>query len=179
MAPSLTWSESERIREAAPQAALRSNFIVGYPGETESDHDELLAFLEAAQLDWCGFFAYSEEPGTHAAGLSGLVPRRLVGERLSEASSLQDRITAERRDSLVGSSLRVLVDEPGIARSHREAPEIDGIIEVPVALEAGEFHDVRVVEAAAPISWRSRRDRCASRWACPRTPRRHSGPPRC
>ena len=63
----------EAIRRSAPDAAFRSNFIVGYPGETETDHDELLAFVAAAQLDWCGFFAYSEEEGTHAAGLDGKV----------------------------------------------------------------------------------------------------------
>ena len=62
------------IRAREPDAAFRSNFIVGYPGETEADHDELLAFVEAAQLDWCGFFAYSREDGTYAAGLDGVVP---------------------------------------------------------------------------------------------------------
>src|SRR5690606_30126453 len=71
----------ERIRARRPDAAFRSNFIVGYPGETEEDHDALLAFLEEAQLDWCGFFAYSEEPGTHAAGLDGKVDPELVADR--------------------------------------------------------------------------------------------------
>ncbi len=61
----------------SPYAAFRSNFIVGYPGETEDDHDALLAFVDEAQLDWCGFFAFSEEEGTHAAGLDGKArPRR-------------------------------------------------------------------------------------------------------
>ena len=64
------------IRAREPDAAFRSNFIVGYPGETEADHDELLAFVEAAQLDWCGFFAYSREDGTYAAGLDGGRARR-------------------------------------------------------------------------------------------------------
>ena len=64
------------IRAQAPDAAFRSNFIVGYPGETEADHDQLLAFVDAAQLDWCGFFAYSREEGTYAADLDGAVPRR-------------------------------------------------------------------------------------------------------
>ena len=65
----------EAIRAQAPEAAFRSNFIVGYPGETEADHDQLLAFVDAAQLDWCGFFAYSREDGTFAADLDGVVPR--------------------------------------------------------------------------------------------------------
>ena len=67
-------------------AAFRSSFIVGYPGETEEDHDRLLAFLEDAQLDWAGFFAYSPEEGTHAAGLDGVVDPALVSERLLERS---------------------------------------------------------------------------------------------
>ena len=66
----------ERIRRRRPEAAFRSNFIVGYPGETEDDHDALLAFVEAAQLDWCGFFPFSEEPGTLAATQDGAVAGR-------------------------------------------------------------------------------------------------------
>ncbi|MFM7251530.1 MAG: radical SAM protein, partial [Ilumatobacteraceae bacterium] len=140
----------ERIRSLRPDAALRSNFIVGYPGETERDHDELLDFVREAQLDWCGFFAYSPEDGTYAATLDGAVDRRLVDERLGELRELQDTITASRRDALIGSTIRVLVDEPGTARSTREAPEIDGVVEVPQHLEAGEFHEVRVVDALGP-----------------------------
>jgi ribosomal protein S12 methylthiotransferase len=137
----------QQIRALAPHAAFRSNFIVGYPGETERDHDELLAFVEAAQLDWCGFFAFSLEEGTHAATLDGQVPAALAGERLAELRELQDRITTSRRDMLLGTATRVLVDEPGLARSTREAPEIDGIIEVPHELAAGEFHEIQIVDA--------------------------------
>jgi ribosomal protein S12 methylthiotransferase len=140
----------ESIRARRPDAAFRSNFIVGYPGETEEDHDELLAFLAAAGLDWCGFFAFSEEAGTHAAGLPGKVATGLVQERLAELSERQDRITADRRDQLVGTRVRVLVDAPGTARSHREAPEIDGVIAVPPALREGTFHDVRITGAVGP-----------------------------
>jgi ribosomal protein S12 methylthiotransferase len=143
----------DAIRAQAPDAAFRSNFIVGYPGESESDHDELLAFVDAAQLDWCGFFAYSPEQGTHAAGLDGVVPRALVDERLAELRERQDAITAARRDDLVGSVVEVLVDEPGVARSHREAPEIDGIITVPEHLEAGTLHRVRITGAEGPDSF--------------------------
>jgi ribosomal protein S12 methylthiotransferase len=140
----------DSIRAARPDAAFRSNFIVGYPGETEDDHDALLAFVEATRLDWCGFFAYSEEDGTHAAGLSEKVASSLVRERLSELTELQDRITAEKRDELVGSRVRALVDSPGVARSHREAPEIDGIITVPPSLAVGSFVDLVVTGAVGP-----------------------------
>ena len=140
----------EAIRALAPRAAFRSSFIVGYPGETEAHHDELLEFVRAARLDWCGFFAYSPEDGTHAAGLDGAVPRPLVDERLAELRAMQDDITALRRDELVGEVVEVLVDAPGVARSHREAPEIDGIITVPEHLPVGTLHAVRIVAAAGP-----------------------------
>ncbi len=148
------WGDGERfarriadIRRRQVDAAFRSNFIVGYPGETEADHDELLAFVEQAELDWCGFFAYSAEEGTYAAGLDAQVPERLAGERLAELRELQDGITARKRDQLIGSTVRVLVDEPGVARSHREAPEIDGVVEVPEILAVGSFHEVVVRSA--------------------------------
>jgi ribosomal protein S12 methylthiotransferase len=151
------WGDGDRflrriadIRERFPDAAFRSNFIVGYPGETEEDHDQLLAFVDAAQLDWCGFFAYSQEDGTYAAGLDGAVPRSLMGERLAELRALQDDITAARRDEHIGTTLRVLVDAPGSSRSHREAPEIDGVVQVPDSLAVGELHDVVVVDALGP-----------------------------
>jgi ribosomal protein S12 methylthiotransferase len=143
----------EAIRHRAPDAAFRSNFIVGYPGETETDHDELLAFVDDAQLDWCGFFAYSQEDGTYAVGLDGAVPRPLVADRLAELRERQDAITASRRDDLVGSVVDVLVDEPGVARSHREAPEIDGIITVPSHLDVGRLHRVRITGAEGPDSF--------------------------
>lgn len=140
----------ETIRRREPDAAFRSNFIVGYPGETESDHDQLLEFVEAAQLDWCGFFAYSAEDGTYATELDGEVPEGLMRERLAELGELQDGITASRRDHLIGRTLRVLVDEAGVARGTRDAPEIDGVVEVPVGLAVGEFHEVKVVSALGP-----------------------------
>ncbi|MEY3071029.1 MAG: ribosomal protein methylthiotransferase RimO [Actinomycetota bacterium] len=151
------WGDGQRfldriadIRRREPDAAFRSNFIVGYPGETEEDHDQLLDFVEQAQLDWCGFFAYSSEDGTYAKDLDGQVDQGLMRERLSELSEMQDGITSRRRDDLVGRTMNVLVDEEGVARSHREAPEIDGIIEVPGSLTVGQFYDVTVTSAMGP-----------------------------
>ena len=138
----------ESIRRREPDAAFRSNFIVGYPGETEDDHDRLLRFVEEAQLDWCGFFAYSEEDGTYSSTLDGIVAENLRSERLAEMGELQDAITARRRDLLVGCRVEVLVDAPGVGRTHREAPEIDGVVEVPEALAPGTFADVTVTSAA-------------------------------
>lgn len=140
----------ERIRALEPDATFRSNFIVGYPGETEEDHDQLLAFVEEARLDWCGFFAFSPEDGTYAVDLPDRVAEGLMSERLAELRELQDRITSDSRDRLLGETVTVLVDEPGIARSHREAPEIDGVVQVDESLTVGEFHEVRVEQVFGP-----------------------------
>lgn len=138
------------IRARDSSAAFRSNFIVGYPGETEEDHDALIRFVEYARLDWCGFFRYSKEDGTYAADLDGIVPSSLMDERLAELREMQDAITASSRDALIGTHTTVLVDSPGVSRSSREAPEIDGIIEVPTELEIGSFVEVIIVEANGP-----------------------------
>jgi ribosomal protein S12 methylthiotransferase len=138
------------IRDRLPEAAFRSSFIVGYPGETETDHDQLLAFVADADLDWGGFFPFSPEVGTYAVDLDGQVEPGLVAERLAEVSELQDRITAAKRDKLVGASVEVLVDGPGVGRSHREAPEIDGVITVPSGLATGGFATVTITGAAGP-----------------------------
>ncbi len=151
------WGDGERfleriarIRSLEPEAAFRSNFIVGYPGETEDDHDQLIDFVEQAELDWCGFFSYSSEAGTYAENLDGEVPIELMNDRLAELRELQDGITARKRDELIGRTLTVLVDEPGVARSTREAPEIDGIITVADELPVGEFVEVTITGALGP-----------------------------
>ncbi len=132
----------EEVRSARRDAAFRSSFITGFPGETEADHEELLAFLRSARLDWAGFFPHSMEEGTAAAALGGGVPSGTVAERLRELSEAQDPITAAARDALVGGVVEVLVDGlearddaeagdgPGgrVGRTHREAPEIDGVV---------------------------------------------------
>ena len=136
-----------RIRVRAPRATFRSSFILGYPGETEEDHDALLAFLDQAQLDWAGFFPFSRESGTFADSLEGQVPPALAMERLRECAELQDGITARRRDAMVGDVHQVLVDAPGRGRTVHEAPEIDGIVRLPGNLPAGSFVDVVVTES--------------------------------
>ena len=138
------------IRHRHPDAAMRSSFIVGYPGEAEGDHDQLLAFLDEARLDWVGLFAYSAEEGTHAAGLDGAVPAGLAAARLAEARALVDSQTAVLRQQRVGEVIEVLVDAPGVGRSTREAPEIDGIVHVPEALPVGSFAKVEVVGVEGP-----------------------------
>jgi ribosomal protein S12 methylthiotransferase len=122
----------DRIRKAAPLAATRSSFIVGYPGETEDDVEELAEFLESAQLDWAGFFPYSAEEGTDAATMPDQVPGDVISERMRYVQDVQDDITNTKNAATVGRTLSVLIDqvEDGqpVARSYREAPEIDGLI---------------------------------------------------
>jgi ribosomal protein S12 methylthiotransferase len=158
------WGSGERfltmidgIRRREPAAAFRSSFIVGFPGETESDHETLLEFVDAAGLDWAGLFPFSPEEGTPAAALDGAVDDDIVKERLDELSVLQERHTQAARDALVGSRVEVLVDgkEAGVAvgRTHREAPEIDGVVRVTGlgrAETAGTIVTAQVVGAVGP-----------------------------
>jgi ribosomal protein S12 methylthiotransferase len=134
------WGSGERfraiiddIRAREPSAVFRSSFIVGFPGETEADHEELLTFLAEVRLDWAGFFAFSREDGTAAATMDGMVADSLVQERLRECAEVQEPITAAARAALVGDEIEVLVDgldEDGtiVGRSYRESPEIDGVV---------------------------------------------------
>jgi len=124
------------IRAREPEAAFRSSFIVGFPGEREREHEVLLAFLRDAALDWAGFFPFSPEDGTPAASMDGVVPKHVVDEWLSECDEVQRPVTEAARDALVrsGAEVEVLVDtideESGlpVGRTHREAPEIDGVV---------------------------------------------------
>jgi MiaB/RimO family radical SAM methylthiotransferase len=136
-----------RIRAADAEAGLRSSFIVGFPGETEVQVEELATFLEEARLDWAGFFPYSPEEGTPAALLQGRVDREMVEERLRYLQGVQDDITAEANAAQVGRVLEVVVDqvEEGIpvGRTYRHAPEIDGVITLDRGL-AGEWVTVKI-----------------------------------
>lgn len=122
----------DRIRSAAPDAALRSSFIVGFPGETDEDVEALASFLEAARLDWAGFFPFSPEEGTEAAGFSDQIGEDDKSERLRHLQAIQDDVTASRTNEQVGRTFQVVVDQvedgQAVARSYREAPEIDGVI---------------------------------------------------
>jgi tRNA A37 methylthiotransferase MiaB len=121
-----------QIRLAAPDAAFRSSFIVGFPGETEADVDLLEQFLVDADLDWAGFFPYSAEEGTTAADLPDQVDGMDAAERTRRLQEVQEEITARLGAEQVGRVLDVVVDqvEDGtpVARSYREAPEIDGVV---------------------------------------------------
>ncbi|MFH1103882.1 MAG: radical SAM protein, partial [Actinomycetota bacterium] len=139
-----------RVHRAAPSAAMRSSFIVGFPGETDDDVDVLAAFLEEAALDWAGFFPYSPEEGTPAVTMAGQVDPDEAGERTRRLQEIQEGITAARGAGQVGQILDVVVDqvEDGspVARSYREAPEIDGVIVLDRG-EPGDWLTARVTAA--------------------------------
>jgi len=120
-----------QIRELAPDAGIRSNFIVGFPGETPHDVAELQAFLEEARLDAIGIFGYSDEDGTEAAGLAGHVPEAEISDRVAELASLADELMSERAADRIGDRVDVLVDEvlpdgSYLGRAEHQAPEVDG-----------------------------------------------------
>ena len=143
------------LREAMPDAALRTTFIVGFPGETEAEFEELLDFVEEQRFDHVGAFTYSPQTGTPAADLGEPVPHEVASERYGRLMELAQQISMERNRGLVGSELEVLIesDEPSVqedgsrfvvGRSYRDAPEVDGLAFVRGAFAAGEFVRVRV-----------------------------------
>jgi ribosomal protein S12 methylthiotransferase len=119
-------------RELIPEIALRSTFIVGFPGETEEDFGELLNFLREARLDRAGAFTYSPVEGAPANELAELVPEEVKQERLERFMELQSAISADKLQQRVGNSYTILIDEVegdnAIGRSYAEAPEIDGVV---------------------------------------------------
>jgi ribosomal protein S12 methylthiotransferase len=128
----------EQIRRLAPEAGIRSNFIVGFPGETEADVEELAQFLASARLDAIGVFGYSAEDGTEAATLPGQLSGDEVASRVEDLASLADELMAQRAADRVGAVAEVLVDEelePGryLGRAAHQAPEVDGTTEITAA----------------------------------------------
>ncbi|MDT7850062.1 30S ribosomal protein S12 methylthiotransferase RimO [Methylophilus sp. VKM B-3414] len=145
-------------RDICPEIAIRSTFIVGFPGETEDDFKMLLDFMEEAQLDRVGCFAYSAVDGAAANHLPNPVAEEIKQERLSRFMEVQERISAAKVAAKIGSLQTVLVDELtedddgniiGIARTKADAPEIDGIVYLQDAdgLNPGDFVDVQIIDA--------------------------------
>jgi len=144
-----------RWRALCPDLTLRSTFIVGFPGETEAEFEELLAWLEEAQLDRVGCFKYSPVEGAAANALADHVPPELQEERYGRFMERAAAISARRLKARVGRTMRVLVDAvadgSGVARSEADAPEIDGVVRIADAGKArvGDFADVEIVGSSA------------------------------
>ncbi|HEY9523535.1 MAG TPA: MiaB/RimO family radical SAM methylthiotransferase, partial [Thermopolyspora sp.] len=143
----------ERIRERAPEAGVRSNFIVGFPGETEARFEELVAFLAEARLDAIGVFGYSDEEGTEAAGFDGKLDQETIDERVSRLSELAEELTAQRAEDRIGSDLLVLIEEDlgdgGYeGRAAHQGPEVDGAVTVQgIGLVPGQLVHAVAVDA--------------------------------
>ncbi|MFD3454959.1 30S ribosomal protein S12 methylthiotransferase RimO [Streptomyces sp. NPDC058691] len=143
----------DTIRSKAPEAGVRSNFIVGFPGETEADLEELERFLNGARLDAIGVFGYSDEDGTEAAGYEGKLPEDVVAERLARVSRLAEELTAQRAEERLGSTVEVLVEsvdeeDGAVGRGAHQAPETDGqiILTSSEGLVPGTFVTAKVVD---------------------------------
>ncbi len=148
-----TLERIQRWRDVAPDITIRSTFIVGFPGETEQEFEELLDFLDEAQLDRVGAFAYSPVEGARANELPDPVPEEVKQQRLARFMERQAAISTMRLEAKVGTVQRCLVDsidgELAIARSMADAPEIDGVVQIQngfdAGLKPGEFVDVEIM----------------------------------
>jgi ribosomal protein S12 methylthiotransferase RimO len=143
----------DTVRSKAPEAGVRSNFIVGFPGESEADLEELERFLGAARLDAIGVFGYSDEEGTEAAGYEDKLDEDVVAERLARVSRLAEELTAQRAEERLGSTVQVLVESVGgeegaVGRGAHQAPETDGqvLLTSHEGLVPGSFVAAKVVD---------------------------------
>jgi ribosomal protein S12 methylthiotransferase len=152
----------ERIRawrRICPDVAIRSTFIVGFPGESEREFDALLEFLDAAELDRVGCFAYSPVDGARANELPGHPPESVKEERRARFMAVQGKVSARRLKAKVGKRMQVLVDSvyggKALARSSADAPDIDGVVRIARAagLKPGEFAEVQIKRSDAHDLW--------------------------
>ncbi|MBL8048478.1 MAG: 30S ribosomal protein S12 methylthiotransferase RimO [Chthonomonas sp.] len=141
----------DKLRAAMPEVAIRTTFIVGFPGETEQEFQHLLDFCDAAKLDRVGAFLFSREPGTPSHDMAGQIQTRVKKERYERLMRRQLQISRRINEGWVGRKLGVLVDEVkdgwSAGRSYRDAPEIDGWVYVKGELEAGQIHEVEITSA--------------------------------
>jgi len=141
----------ERLRKAMPDIALRTSFIVGYPGETEDEFQTLLEFMNEIAFDRIGVFTYSREQGTKAAELREQLSQPIKEDRYQRAMTLQQGISLRKNQEFIGRELQVLVEGVGngisVGRSYRDAPEVDGMVLIRGGLPTNEFASVRITEA--------------------------------
>ncbi|BCX47359.1 ribosomal protein S12 methylthiotransferase RimO [Haloferula helveola] len=133
-----------RMRAGIPDLGIRTTFIVGFPGETEEDFEELLEFIREFRFERAGVFQYSKEEGTPAYKMDGQIHHMTRKSRWSRAMAELQRIAAELNEEQVGKKVRVLVEEPGVGRTEWDAPEIDGSVHVDDTLPVGQFAEVTI-----------------------------------
>lgn len=134
-----------------PDLAIRTTFIVGYPGETDAEFDALLDFIRETRFDKVGAFTFSFEPGTSSEPLGDPVPEALKQERLQELMRVQEGVSLARNQAWIGKTLNVLIEGEGdgisVGRSYRDAPEIDGLVIVENEIEVGHIVPVMITGA--------------------------------
>jgi len=139
------------LRENIPNIALRTTLIVGYPGETKNDFDDLMNFIQEIQFDRLGVFTYSEEEGTIAAGLNDNVDRHIKDERKNILLDVQHDISLEKNSFFIGKTLKVIVDKQGnnisVGRTEFDSPDIDNIVQIRGSAKLGTFQKVKIVES--------------------------------
>jgi len=133
-----------RIRAGVPGIAIRTTFIVGFPGETDADVDELCGFIRESEFERLGVFRYSQEEGTRACKMAGQVAAKEKERRWHRVMALQNEIAGVVSSRSVGRTVKVLVDEAGVARGEADAPDIDGRVYVPRELPVGSFATVTI-----------------------------------
>ncbi len=136
-----------RIRAGVPGIAIRTTFIVGFPGETEEEFEYLLDFIERTRFERLGIFTYSQEEGSRAAKMEGQLPQKVKQQRYKKAMKLQQKIARETAEGQIGRTVRALVDAPTVARGQVDAPDIDGRILLTRPAKVGEFIDVEITGA--------------------------------
>lgn len=139
------------LRDAVPDIKIRTTLIVGYPGETEEDFNNLHSFVEEIQFDRLGIFTYSEEEGTLAEALKDDVSQELKNERKMRLMDLQAEISNEKNQKMIGKTLKVIVDDVGekhsVGRTEYDSPEVDNIVNINEALNIGQFYNVKIDSA--------------------------------
>jgi ribosomal protein S12 methylthiotransferase len=149
-----------QFRDAVPGVAIRTTCIVGFPGETDQDFEELMEFLEEIQFDRVGAFTYSPQEGTRAAAMTDDVPETIKRERLERLTELQRSITADRYETRTGQVSRLIVDRVGekggsVGRLPWQADDVDGVTFIGERLEPGEFADVAVEQVVDDYDFRA------------------------
>lgn len=143
----------DSFREKVPNITLRSTFIVGYPGETEEDFQELYDFLQEYQLDRVGVFTYSQEENTRAFPLGDEIPEEIKMQRREALMKLQSEISLKKNKARIGSTIKVLIDERNeneyIGRSEHDAPDVDNLIHITYneKIEKGNFYNIKIKKA--------------------------------
>jgi tRNA A37 methylthiotransferase MiaB len=139
-----------QIRALSPEAGIRSNFIVGFPGETEEDYNELADFIAAAKLDAIGIFGYSDEDNTEALDLADKLEEEVIKERVENLSRLADEMVTLRAQARIGEIVRVLIEDEELqeGRAAHQGPEVDGTTSfIGTSFKTGQYIDAVVIDS--------------------------------